>query len=75
MVVGGTGLYVDALVYDYEFSEEKRTRRRTDRGLFKLFAHWRKNRPKNFCVNGSLSGRINYLFRNCLRNTATGGEV
>lgn len=24
MVVGGTGLYVDALVYDYEFSEEKK---------------------------------------------------
>ena len=24
MVVGGTGLYIDALVYDYEFSEEKK---------------------------------------------------
>lgn len=25
MVVGGTGLYIDALVYDYQFTEEKKT--------------------------------------------------
>lgn len=25
MVVGGTGLYIDALVYDYKFTEEKKT--------------------------------------------------
>lgn len=32
MVVGGTGLYIDALVYDYEFSEEKKVSQEDRRG-------------------------------------------
>ena len=43
MVVGGTGLYVDALVYDYQFGEEKKLTQDDRRGLYKIFTHWSKD--------------------------------
>lgn len=60
MVVGGTGLYVDALIYDYRFSEQKNCSDRTEVGSdFLVFGvKWEMAKLRE-----RLAARIEELFR------------
>lgn len=61
MVVGGTGLYIDALIYDYKFSEQvKRTQNDRNGNCAKFLIIGVKWKPED--LKARITERVNKLF-------------